>query len=128
MTQPHAAQPQGDYYQLDERMSQPYGQNGGYQGGQPQYGQPQWGGQQPQQQYGGGYQQGGYQQGYPPPQQQPPPDQYQQPAYGAPPPPPQGEKYSFNEAFKIEKPKWNDIWAAILVSREGYRVQFPAQC
>lgn len=115
MTQPHA-QSQGDYYQLDERMSQPYGQNGGYgqpQYGQQQYGQPQWGGQ--QQQYGGYQQQQGYQQGYPPPQQQaPPPEQYHQPAYGAPPPPPQGEKYSFNEAFKIEKPKWNDLWAAIL--------------
>ncbi|KYK56454.1 DUF580 domain protein Pns1 [Drechmeria coniospora] len=46
--------------------------------------------------------------------------QQQQYHYGAPPPysfnPPQGpdEKYGFEQAFKIEKPKWNDIWAGIL--------------
>jgi hypothetical protein len=26
-----------------------------------------------------------------------------------------GEKPSFDQAFKIEKPKWNDLWAGILV-------------
>ncbi len=25
---------------------------------------------------------------------------------------PQGEKPSFDQAFKVEKPKWNDLWAA----------------
>ncbi|KJZ76466.1 Protein PNS1 [Hirsutella minnesotensis 3608] len=46
--------------------------------------------------------------------------QYPQPTYGAPPPysfnPPQPNdtKYSFDEAFKLEKPKYNDIWAGIL--------------
>jgi hypothetical protein len=24
--------------------------------------------------------------------------------------------YSFDQAFKIEKPKWNDLWAGLLVS------------
>ena len=26
-------------------------------------------------------------------------------------------KQSFDQAFKIDKPKWNDLWAGILVSR-----------
>ncbi|PHH80749.1 hypothetical protein CDD82_1540 [Ophiocordyceps australis] len=72
-----------------------------------------------------------YQQGAPPPQQQqqqhdyynaPPNGGYpQQPTYGAPPPysynPPQpnDEKYSFDEAFKIEKPRYNDWWAGLLL-------------
>lgn len=104
----------GGYYGGQPQYGQPYGQP---QYGQPPYGQPQWGGQ--QQQYGNGngnYQdpnKPGYQQGYPPPQQ-PPPQQYDGQAYGGPPPPPQGEKYDFNQAFKIEKPKWNDLWAAAL--------------
>ncbi|KAK9435777.1 Choline transporter-like protein [Metarhizium brunneum] len=99
--------------------------------GQQQYGQP-YG--QPQQSYGQQpYQQQQYQQQYqqPPPQgyynqsqdqnqngyhQPPPPDQY-----GAPPPysfnPPKGNdpNYSFDQAFKVEKPKWNDLWAGILL-------------
>lgn len=60
---------------------------------------------------------GNYQQpaNYPQPanDQQPGPEQKpQQPPYPDNPPP-----YStFNEAFKIEKPKYNDIWAGLLVS------------
>jgi hypothetical protein len=57
-------------------------------------------------------------------QQQPyPPQPYQQQGY--PPPPPYGyapqqpdpnqEKYTFDHAFKVEKPKLNDLWAGILV-------------
>lgn len=93
------------------------GDRGGPQyGQQPQYNQQQYG----QQQYGQ-QQQHGQQQQY----QQPPPQQtngqWDQPTYGSPPPysfnPPQGndEKYGFNQAFKIEKPKYNDWWAGILV-------------
>jgi hypothetical protein len=94
-------QPQGQYYPL-----QPYGQQ------QPQYGQQQYGGQQQwqQQQPYGGYQQ----QQQPPP---PPPPQQSQQAYA-----PNGgyeggydEKHSYDQQFKIEKPKYNDKWAAILV-------------
>lgn len=46
---------------------------------------------------------------------------YQDHPYGPPPPysfnPPQvhDEKYSFNDAFKLEKPKYNDWWAGLLV-------------
>ena len=67
-------------------------------GGQQERGpvQPSWDGQQQQQQ-----------------QQQP---------YGAPPPysvnPPKGnEQYGFDQAFKIPKPKYHDVWAGILVRR-----------
>ncbi|KAJ5861721.1 uncharacterized protein N7529_009031 [Penicillium soppii] len=75
---------------------------------------------------------------HPPPQQQPnygyngnygnyeqPQAPYQQPNYQQPPPevkpPPQYQQnvpqsgYSFDEAFKIEKPKWNDLWAGLLL-------------
>lgn len=62
-------------------------------------------------------------------QQQQPQYQQQQQPYGQPPPggPPQnynnnnnnnqnyGEKPTFDQTFKIEKPKWNDLWAGILV-------------
>lgn len=50
---------------------------------------------------------------------------YQQPAYQQPPSepkPPQYHQnvpesgYTFDQAFKIEKPKWNDLWAGLLVS------------
>ena len=27
---------------------------------------------------------------------------------------PQGEKPTFDQAFKVDKPKWNDLWAGIL--------------
>lgn len=48
--------------------------------------------------------------------------QYAQPRYSQPPnygyaPPtqdPTGEKLGFNQTFKIENPKWNDLWAGIL--------------
>lgn len=87
---------------------------------------------QPYDQYGGGY--------YQPPQGQaqgyynsaPGPNQYNG-QYNGPPPsgaPPQygnnnnsgynggmGEKPSFDEAFAVKKPKWNDLWAGILVRR-----------
>lgn len=39
----------------------------------------------------------------------------QQQQYGAPPPPQYSEKPMFDEAFKLERPKYNDLWAAILV-------------
>jgi transcription initiation factor TFIID subunit TAF12 len=54
-------------------------------------------------------------------QQQQPVNDYDHP-YGPPPPysfnPPQveDEKYSFNDAFKLEKPRYNDWWAGLLVS------------
>lgn len=90
-----------------------YNPNQGAGGYQQQPGQYQYQ-QQPPQQYGG--QQPGYNQQY----QQPPPPQY--------PPQNQGvahggyggesgydEKHSFEQTFKIEKPKWNDLWAGALV-------------
>lgn len=58
---------------------------------------------------------------------QPPPNPPPQPQYGPPPntpptnfPPTNGdgefdEKLAFDQTFKIEKPKWNDLWAGILV-------------
>ncbi|PHH77550.1 hypothetical protein CDD80_482 [Ophiocordyceps camponoti-rufipedis] len=96
---------------------------------QQQYGQPQYGQQQhPQQQYGqqsyyyGGSNHDG-QQPYPPQDPYGPPhDAYNQPqpSYAPPPPysfnPPQpnDDKYSFEQAFKIDRPKYNDLWAGIL--------------
>ncbi|KAK5989811.1 Protein PNS1 [Cladobotryum mycophilum] len=81
-------------------------------------GQQQYGGQQ-QPAYGNGYHndsgynQNGHNGGY---------NQPVDPnaAYGPPPPysfnPPQAndEKYSYDDAFKLEKPKYNDLWAGIL--------------
>ncbi|OGE50687.1 hypothetical protein PENARI_c016G04524 [Penicillium arizonense] len=63
----------------------------------------------------GKYQQPQYQQ---PEYQQP--AGYQQPAAEPKPPPPYQQNmpqsgYSFDEAFKVEKPKWNDLWAGILL-------------
>lgn len=59
---------------------------------------------------------------------QQPPNQYGQPQYGQPqygaqpqpgPPGPASnyvnEKPMFDQAFKLERPKYNDIWAGILV-------------
>lgn len=90
------------------------GGNNGYPMNPPQQ-NGQW--QQPQQQQGYGYgapQQGGYgPPSGPPPQQQhydgamPPPPNYGQVYNG-------DQKPQFEEAFKIEKPKWNDLWAGIL--------------
>lgn len=56
-------------------------------------------------------------------QNYPPQQNYQQPTVESkPPPPPYPENtpppqssYSFDEAFKIEKPKFNDLWAGLLV-------------
>jgi hypothetical protein len=56
---------------------------------------------------------------YPPPEREPkygqPPPQYQN--YAPPPGPPvngHGEKVDFDQAFAIQKPKYNDWWAGIL--------------
>ena len=112
-----------------------------YNPGQPQNGQGYGYGQQysqpppppppPQQAYGGygqqpaynngGYQQdynAGYQQNQQPdeyPLQQPPPEYSYAPAQ-----PVGDEKYSFDQAFKVDKPKYNDLWAGLLVSRHVY--------
>jgi hypothetical protein len=98
--------------------------------GQPaqQYQQSGYGYQQQQQQqpgYQSGYQQQqpGYQPGYQ--QQQPGYDQYQQTGYQQPgyqPKPENGfqgepagdQRHTFEQAFKLDKPKYNDLWAGIL--------------
>lgn len=110
MAQPHGEaagyyQNTGDYntasgqgYEMRGDDSQKYGY--GQQNNQPQYNNAQ---QYNQQQYDGS--------NYAQPQQQPPNYGYQQP-----PPPPQNYdgKPAFEDAFKIEKPKYNDLWAGIL--------------
>ena len=100
-----------DYYTPNQRGQQ----------NQPQYNQ-QYNQQWDQQQY--------YQQQPPPPQAsyayQGPPQDYQQQQPPPPPPPANGygqpgphdeynEKPSFEQTFKVDKPKWNDKWAGILV-------------
>lgn len=85
---------------FDPRAQPNYQQNGYQQqqqpNYQPNYAQPQY--PQPE------YQQPNYQQ---PPESKPP----MQPQYPDNPPP-----YStFDQAFKIEKPKYNDLWAGLLV-------------
>ncbi|CAG8335990.1 unnamed protein product [Penicillium nalgiovense] len=68
---------------------------------QPNYPQPNY--QQPNYQQPS-YQQPTYQQ--PPPEPKPAPQYYQNvPESG----------YNFDQAFKIEKPKWNDLWAGLLL-------------
>lgn len=89
----------------------------GYYGGPPQEGyqmnnQYQ---QQPQQ-----YQQYQQEQQYQQPQQYQQEQQYQQapPQYGQPMPgygPSDPGKGTFDQAFKIDKPKYNDVWAGVLV-------------
>ena len=65
------------------------------------------GGQQPQQQY---------QMQNAPNYQQQPPTYESGPKYGNGGPPPNLDgKQTFDQAFKIDKPKWNDLWAGILV-------------
>lgn len=92
-------------------QQQQQGAAGGYyqQGGQQDIGiQQQSYNQQPQ------YQNQPYQNGAP--QQHPPPHQ-EPPHYGNQPPPTNGdvnEKYGFEQKFKLDKPKYNDLWAAIL--------------
>jgi len=82
----------------------------------------------------GGYQNGGQAAQYYQEQQYsqpPPPQQYGQPQYGQPQhdqqpqysqaPPNYGQNYdanagpNFDQKFKIDKPKWNDLWAGILL-------------
>ncbi|OIW30199.1 duf580 domain-containing protein [Coniochaeta ligniaria NRRL 30616] len=76
----------------------PYGNQPQQYGNQQAYGQPPYGNQQP------------YQQPYPnQPPNMPPPNNG----------PPNGagygdEKVTFDQSFKIQKPKWNDLWAGIL--------------
>lgn len=92
-----------------------YQMNGPPQGGQWQQQQQ----QQPQQGYGYGAPQQG---GYGPPPGPPPPQQHYNNggAPPMPPPPTYGQQYgsdhkpAFEETFKIEKPKWNDLWAGAL--------------
>lgn len=77
------------------------------------------------------YQQPNYQQ---PNYQQP---SYQQPTYQQPPPEPKPAPqyhqnvpesgYNFDQAFKIEKPKWNDLWAGLLVSLAVPHSQHPSK-
>lgn len=49
----------------------------------------------------------------PPQQQQYPPQDGGYNGYGG--QPGFDEKHSFEQTFKIEKPKWNDLWAGVLV-------------
>ena len=51
----------------------------------------------------------------------------EEPKYGQPPPnygqnfqTSGGGKQSFEQTFKVERPKWNDLWAGILVSSYLY--------
>lgn len=88
-----------------------------YQEGQQDIGMKQTNGYPPQ----GQYQQQQQQQSYPEqPQQYPPQNQYQQPypqqppQYGQPNNGPVGEKHGFEQKFKVDRPKYNDIWAAAL--------------
>ena len=53
--------------------------------------------------YNNGY---GNPQQYQPPPGPPPPEPKQNGGYGAPP--------TFDQAFSVQKPKWNDLWAGIL--------------
>ena len=78
-------------------------------------------------------------QSYPPPEQdygqqyQPPQQQQQQqqgqyepkytqqpPTYGEAFKPPQDSNQDFKDTFKIQKPKWNDLWAGLLVHKPPY--------
>lgn len=93
-----------DYYQNDG-MGMPadnrgYGYNGnaqyGMQNGQPEYKPPQDGPPPPQ--YGGNYNQN-----------------YAQTGAGQ---MPYSEKPTFDQAFKLDRPRWNDLWAGILVCEQ----------
>jgi hypothetical protein len=92
----------GQEYQMQQQPDYGYSQNNG---GQQQWQQPNY-----------GYQQNN---GYPPPNQQ----QYEPPKQSYPPPnagyqpQPDGPPPSYDQTFKIEKPRYNDLWAGILVSR-----------
>lgn len=45
------------------------------------------------------------------------------PMYGATFVPPQNNKQDFQQTFKVAKPKWNDLWAGILVRASQYYSQ-----
>ncbi len=64
-----------------------------------------------------GYQQPQYPPGPDPKSQQPPPNYDQDYQNNGPPMPQTGQdgKQTFEQAFKLEKPKYNDLWAGILV-------------
>jgi hypothetical protein len=85
------------YYNQQQPPPQAYQMQppqGGYNNNQPQYQPP-------------------YNNGYNQPQYQPPPG----PPPGPPPVDPKGNGYgapTFDQAFAIQKPKWNDLWAGIL--------------
>lgn len=70
--------------------------------------------QYPPQNYNGNGYQGGPDPKYQPPQQ-PPPNYGQN--YGNTGPPLADGKQTFDQAFKLDKPKYNDLWAGILVRR-----------
>jgi hypothetical protein len=90
----------GQQYQMQTQPDYGYQQNGNGQGYPPN------GGQQ-------GWQQNN---GYPPNQQQ-----YQPPKQGYPQPdgqgfqPPDGPPPSYDQTFAVERPRYNDLWAGILV-------------
>lgn len=103
-----------DYYNNNniDLGSAPYSQIGYQSHPPPSHAPPPHNNQQYQQQYEQPYQQ--------PYQQQQPNDapkyNQQPPTYGQNFVPPQDNKQSFQETFKIPKPKYNDIWAGLLVS------------
>jgi len=120
------------YYNDDNApKSYPMQPQNGY---QQQYQQPQYQQQQqyqPQQQGGPQYQNGQQYQQY----SQEPPNYNQGQSY-APVGFGGGEKPTFEQAFKIEKPKWNDLWAGILflivcagfVAVSGISIQGYGEC
>lgn len=62
------------------------------------------------------------------PQYQPPQQAQHEPKYNIQPPtygeafnPPQDSNQDFKDTFKIQKPKWNDLWAGLLVSHATHR-------
>jgi hypothetical protein len=49
---------------------------------------------------------------------------YAPPTYGQDFHMPQDNKQSFEQTFKVEKPKLNDLWAGILVSWAGHKARY----
>jgi hypothetical protein len=64
------------------------------------------------------YQPGGQQ--YDPKYQQGPPTYDANYGYGPTNYNPTGEKQDFNQAFKLERPRWNDLWAGVLVRSHNH--------
>ena len=97
------------YYQGGQQMQYPPNDQGGYQQNQSGYLPPQ--GPPPQQVYNN----------------QPPPTYTQDNGqkYGAA-VSPDGSKQTFDQAFKLDRPKYNDLWAGILVRL--LTLQAMAQC